>query len=213
MQNLPLETIAWVSLGFFAFALIHSLLARSALKEKVLSVYPKAAAFYRFIYVCIAVFTLWLWWYFVPDMGTVVYSIRFPFNLLFYGVQTIAVLGFIQSLRSSGTQSFLGIKQMRLYLKKKKLPGYLDEPSDENLYRSGLYKYVRHPLYTFSILLMLARPDMTLRWAILTVLFTLYFWIGSYFEERELIKRFGEKYITYQNEVPRFIPTLKQFFR
>jgi len=212
MWELPLETIGWVSLGFFAFALVHSLLARSALKEKIFNFFPAASAYYRIMYVGIALFTLGLWWYFIPDMSQKFYSIDPPFKWMFHTLQLAAAIGFIQSLRNSGTQSFLGITQLRRYWKHGKLPGYLDDLSTEALHCSGLYKYMRHPLYTFSILFMVANPEMSLRWALLTVLFSLYFWIGSYFEERELIKKFGEQYVLYQRKTPRFVPHILKLF-
>lgn len=213
MQNLPLEIIAWVSLGFLAFAVIHSLLARSAVKEKVFNNIPAASAYYRFVYVCIALITLGLWGYYIPDMQRLLYSIDVPYHWFFYAVQLVAAIGFIQSLRNSGTQSFLGITQIRIYWKYNRLPGYLDEPSNEKLHCSGLYNYMRHPLYTFSILFMIARPTMTLRWLLLTILFSLYFWIGSYFEERELVKRFGEEYTLYRKNTPRFLPKIKKLIQ
>jgi protein-S-isoprenylcysteine O-methyltransferase Ste14 len=38
------------------------------------------------------------------------------------------------------------------------------------------------------------------------LLFTLYFYFGSVFEERRLLAEFGEAYQDYQRRVPRFIP-------
>jgi protein-S-isoprenylcysteine O-methyltransferase Ste14 len=48
---------------------------------------------------------------------------------------------------------------------------------------------------------------MTTNLLITYLLFTLYFYLGSIFEERRLLAEFGDAYQDYQRRVPRFIPT------
>ena len=64
----------------------------------------------------------------------------------------------------------------------------------------------RHPIYLFSILFLGLRPTMDLFYFIFYLVIVLYFIIGSYFEEKKLVERFGQIYIDYQKEVPRIIP-------
>ena len=47
---------------------------------------------------------------------------------------------------------------------------------------------------------------MTLTYFIIVVIFVMYFYIGSVFEEKRLIEKFGEAYIRYQKSAPRIIP-------
>jgi protein-S-isoprenylcysteine O-methyltransferase Ste14 len=70
----------------------------------------------------------------------------------------------------------------------------------------GFYRYIRHPLYFFSLIVIWLLPVMT--WNILAwnICVTIYLFIGSLFEERKLVREFGEKYIEYQKQVPAFWP-------
>jgi len=193
-------------LGFIGFALIHSILARRSVKGYIFKKFPVLSAFYRIIYVFIAVATLACWWWFIPEMPAILYEAPSPVSWLLRIVQLAALYGFYVALRNTGTGSFLGVRQIKKYMVDGTLPDDYDEYASKSLNSTGLYNHMRHPLYTFSILFMVANPVMSYKWAYLTLLFTLYFWIGSYFEERGLIRKFGRSYKKYQEEVPRFIP-------
>jgi protein-S-isoprenylcysteine O-methyltransferase Ste14 len=39
-----------------------------------------------------------------------------------------------------------------------------------------------------------------------TVVIILYFYLGTFFEERRMVHTFGEEYRKYQERVPRFLP-------
>jgi protein-S-isoprenylcysteine O-methyltransferase Ste14 len=65
---------------------------------------------------------------------------------------------------------------------------------------------VRHPLYFFGLLFLWLTPVMTINLLTTYLLFTLYFYIGSFFEERRLRAEFGPAYRQYQQRVPRLIP-------
>lgn len=116
--------------------------------------------------------------------------------------------GAIYSLYQTDVWSFLGIRQVVSHWL-----GRDEAPSapqlTETLVVSGLYAYVRHPLYTFSMMVLWLNPQMTRSSLLLTAVFTLYFFIGSLFEERRLAQRFGAAYRDYQTRVPRFLPRLK----
>ena len=73
----------------------------------------------------------------------------------------------------------------------------------------GLYRYVRHPLYTLSILFIWLTPVLTWNALALNIGVTLYMVIGSYFEERKLLDAFGEEYAGYRQRTPMLVPGLK----
>ena len=76
------------------------------------------------------------------------------------------------------------------------------------LQQRGLLHYVRHPLYSGILVglvgLVVYQPD----WKHL--IFSLaafgYIRIGIYFEERKLIRTFGDAYVHYRQRVPMLIP-------
>ncbi|MHA1335725.1 MAG: methyltransferase family protein [Promethearchaeota archaeon] len=77
------------------------------------------------------------------------------------------------------------------------------------LHTEGIYSFVRHPLYSAIILLILPAIIILLRliflWLVIFVeLIVFHFGIKE--EEKELIEKFGEKYIEYMNRVKRIIP-------
>ena len=79
------------------------------------------------------------------------------------------------------------------------------DDGDEALHLDGLHRYVRHPLYaaTFPILWGLVDSEFALATAIWA---SAYFWLGSRYEERRLIARYGEAYRRYRTQVPAFVP-------
>jgi len=76
----------------------------------------------------------------------------------------------------------------------------------------GIHRYVRHPLYSGTILfvwgLFVLFP--LLNNLIAVILLTAYVWIGIYFEEKKLIIEFGKKYEDYIATVPKLIPDFKK---
>jgi protein-S-isoprenylcysteine O-methyltransferase Ste14 len=74
---------------------------------------------------------------------------------------------------------------------------------------AGPYRWVRHPLYLFMILMIWSYPDLTRDRLLFDLLWTVWIVIGSYLEENDLIVEFGEAYREYQKRVPMLIPLLR----
>ena len=70
----------------------------------------------------------------------------------------------------------------------------------------GPYRWVRHPLYFFVLLMIWSYPYLTVDRALFNVLWTLWIAIGSVLEERDLVAEFGDRYRKYQRNVPMLIP-------
>ncbi len=70
----------------------------------------------------------------------------------------------------------------------------------------GPYRWVRHPLYFFVLLMIWSYPNLTVDRALFNVLWTVWIFIGSVLEERDLVAEFGDRYREYQRNVPMLIP-------
>lgn len=198
------------SIFFILFCVSHSLFAHKRCKEMLLDAIPTLKPFYRIFYNILATLLLLLWLMTLPD-EQILYQSEGGWMLLMISIQILAALAALKSLKGHGTV-FMGIKQLMVYFKHGEEPGYLDEPKKGRLMRSGFYSYMRHPLYTFSMIILLCSPIMTYNLVYIMICVALYFYVGSFFEERSLTKRFGNTYRTYQKEVPRFIPNLFHIF-
>jgi len=81
----------------------------------------------------------------------------------------------------------------------------------KNLIVSGPYCYVRNPMITSVLTMQIAEALLLNTW-LCWVLFAL-FWLANMiyfplFEEKDLEKRFGESYLEYKRNVPRWNPRL-----
>ena len=70
----------------------------------------------------------------------------------------------------------------------------------------GPYRWVRHPLYTLSLIMIWAHPDPTADRLLFGLLWSAWIVLGGRWEERDLRARFGTRYRDYQQRVPMFIP-------
>ncbi len=70
----------------------------------------------------------------------------------------------------------------------------------------GAYRFVRHPLYLFMILLIWSTPRFSTDQLLFNVLWTLWIVVGTRLEERDLVADFGDTYRRYQVSVPMLLP-------
>jgi len=111
----------------------------------------------------------------------------------------IAVLLFFLGGRHYDARQFLGIKQIREGNSNKLIT------AKDELDASGILGITRHPWYLASILFIWAR-QLDVSAIIVNVVFTSYLIVGTYLEEKKLVREFGEKYLTYQQMVSMLIP-------
>lgn len=196
--------ILLIILAFTLFGILHSYLASDRFKEKLIKEAGTLIAFYRIIYNIIAFFSFYLLYEIVPHPDNKIYDLPTPWDFVILIPQFICLAGFIWTFRYFSAAEFIGINQVIRYFRGE----YKTEDSDEKLTLriEGLYKYSRHPMYFFSILFLLFRPVMDIFYLTFFLCIVGYFYAGSYYEEKKLIRTFGEKYLEYQKSVPRIFP-------
>jgi protein-S-isoprenylcysteine O-methyltransferase Ste14 len=190
----PLITL----LAIFAYGALHSLLASPWAKRLVRQAFGSTSdRFYRLFYNLLGGLT------FLPVLavvainpGALIYRIPWPWSLLTMFGQAGAVLLLVIGLLQTDVWHFLGLRQLV----------QADQAYTPTLVVSGLYRWVRHPLYMAGLIFVWLTPVMTASILTLNIGLTLYLLIGSAFEERRLFAEFGHAYLKYQQAVPRLFP-------
>ena len=111
----------------------------------------------------------------------------------------LTVLLFFLGGRHYDAHQFLGIKQIQEGTSNKVIT------ATGELYTSGILGITRHPWYLAAILFIWAR-QLDLSGILVNIILTAYLIVGTYLEEKKLIKEFGEKYLAYQKRVSMFLP-------
>lgn len=180
------------------YGFIHSLIAANGFKHLIYRILGDGAKkYYRLFYSIFAVITLLpvlILTLLIPDQT--LYTIPAPLVYVTVFLQIISALLLTYSVIQTGALQFIGLSQL-LGL------GYKDR-----LNTGGLYRYVRHPLYTFSLLFLWLTPTMTRNFALLYAALTVYILIGAVVEERKLLQTFGPAYQEYRRKTPFIIPFL-----
>ncbi len=193
-----------IFLLFVVYAWVHSVLASYRVKESIKKNFGNLIAFYRMGYNLFAIVSLYLIYELSPKPHVIIYDLQNPFDMLILIPQFIALIGLLWSFKYVCVKEFLGINQIKRYIQKK-YSSDLDE--DLTLTIGGPYKYSRHPIYFFSIMFLLFRPTMDLFYLTYFLLIVAYFYIGAYYEEKKLVRSFGEIYKRYQESVPQIFPS------
>ena len=118
---------------------------------------------------------------------------------LMRAVFILAILGSYWGFRALGSFDAFGLSPILNNLRGK------DPPPLPFIVR-GPYRWVRHPLYFFCLLLIWSCPDLSLDRLLYNILWSTWIIVGSVFEERDLLADFGESYRDYQRKVPMLIP-------
>jgi protein-S-isoprenylcysteine O-methyltransferase Ste14 len=194
-----------ISLLFAVYAWIHTVLASHRFKESIKKNFGNIIAFYRLGYNLFAIVSLFLIYELSPKPHVIIYDLPKPYDVLILIPQFTALIGIFWSFKYICIREFIGINQIERYMQKM-YSSDLDE--DLTLTIGGPYKYSRHPVYFFSIMFLLFRPTMDLFYLTFFLLIVAYFYIGSYYEEKKMVKSFGEIYTNYQKSVSQIFPSI-----
>ena len=185
------------------YGVLHSVLASRVMKLWAESIFgaPAARTWYRLFYNLVAVLTLLpVFWLIATTPDQPLWSVSQPWASAFRLVQLVGVIGAVIAVMQTGAFSFAGFSQL--------FEGGKGEERGV-LVTGGLYRLVRHPIYTFSLLVLWFSPTFTVNSLAFALGATGYFLIGMIFEERKLTQEFGQSYIDYKSKTPALVPGLK----
>jgi protein-S-isoprenylcysteine O-methyltransferase Ste14 len=180
------------------YAGMHSLLASLGIKTWVRQRFgARGEQWYRLVYNVFAVLSglpILTLLYLLPDQ--LLYQIPFPWILLTTLGQLAGAVIIVVGILQTDVWHFIGLRQII----------QADNIQKLSMVSSGLYSWVRHPLYTGGLLLIWLVPTMTLNLLTIFILLTIYLIFGAKLEEKRLLEEFGDEYRGYLAQVPMLLP-------
>jgi len=185
----------WTALAIDAalltlFAFHHSLFAREPVKDVIARMIPAdlVRSFYVWIASTLLILVCALW----RSIGSELYTVR---GLLAIVVVSVQLGGLWITARSAARINPL------------ELAGIRPPSPSRGLQVGGPYQWVRHPLYLGWMLMVFATPHMTGDRLTFAAITTGYLMVAIPWEERSLLRTFGENYARYMRAVKwRMIP-------
>lgn len=190
-----------INLGLVAlFGATHSVMARDWFKRWLTRFVPEVAE--RSVYVLqssVFLAIAMLHWQAMPQ---VIWHVEGAAAWLFYAAFGLGVVVLLWSTFLIDHFELFGVSQTWRHLR--------GTPSPRPEFRTpALYKIVRHPMQLGVVIMFLATPHMTVGHLLFAGAMIGYIVVGLYFEERSLVREFGDAYRAYQRRVPMLFPSLR----
>jgi len=200
-NSLTVYAILIDTLLVLVFALQHSVMARDWFKSKINKIIPSASERATYVLLSgIALILIVLYWQ--PIDGNI-WDLQD--NFLWWVLTGLMIFGWLFSVVATFVINhfeLFGLQQGYYHLKNKKTP-------DISFQENFLYKFIRHPIQLGVLIGIWFTPIMTFGHLLLSFLFSVYIFVGLYYEEKDLVKELGEAYLDYKNRRGMIIPKIK----
>ncbi|MDQ6757745.1 MAG: isoprenylcysteine carboxylmethyltransferase family protein [Bacteroidota bacterium] len=180
------------------YGVLHSFFANADVKFFFQKHLGTKFKYYRLAYSLFAAITLilLLWYQF-----SIYSTMFFTSEMVRYGLSLVLLLPGLIIMIVCINKYFYELSGIQAFQKNKPI-------IKPTLQQNGLHKYVRHPLYSGTILFVwgLFLMFSLLSNLIAAVVLTSYVFIGISMEEKKLLKEYGNEYYQYSRKVPKLIP-------
>lgn len=200
-ESVSLSTALGINAGLILlFGLQHSIMARRGFKQWLTRMIPEAAE--RASYMLMSgIVTMIAVYYWQPVEGVVWQVENSVLQVAIWCAYAFGAVYLLLATLVTNHFELMGLRQVYLYFRNKP---YTALPFT----RKFMYRYSRHPMMLGMLMLLWANPNMSVSHFVLAGLFTVYMAVGMFFEERDLIKQFGDTYRKYKKEIATFIPRM-----
>ncbi|MCK6539057.1 MAG: isoprenylcysteine carboxylmethyltransferase family protein [Anaerolineales bacterium] len=190
----------WLIFAIAIWGVVHSITASLGFKTLLCRALGDGfMRFYRLLYNTFSVLSfapiLYLM-FALPDRD--LYRVPSPWNYAMLAGQGLSAILLLAAFLQTDTLSFIGLRQL------------FEEEKPGKLVKTGFYRVMRHPLYTFGLLILWLSPSVSVNSFVVYVSLTVYILAGAYFEERKLLHEFGREYAEYKSVTPMLIPGLSK---
>ena len=183
------------------FAIQHSVMARKQFKQWWTQFVPKSVE--RSTYVLFSSLALMLLFWQWRPIPSPVWTIDDP--TVASAVLGLSLFGWVIVF----TSTFL-INHFELFGLHQVANNLAGRPMPAPRFRTPLYyNFVRHPIYLGFVIAFWAAPVMSVGHLVFAVACTGYILVGIWFEERDLVAQFGDRYRRYREQVGMLIPSRK----
>lgn len=193
----PVPIALAIDLGLLAlFAIQHTVMARPPFKRALVRAIPEAAERSTFV-LAAALALLLLFWLWRPIPGSAWQLGGVP-GAAVYGAGWVGWALLVAATFMISHLDLFGLRQAWL--------GAAGRPYTEPPFQTRwFYRLVRHPMMTAFLVIFWAAPSMTLGHLLFSGGATAYILVGTWFEERALLRSLPE-YRDYRTRVPKLIP-------
>ena len=184
------------------FAVQHSVMARKWFKDWWTRIVPKPVERSTYVlFSSVALILLFMLW---RPLGGLIWSVEDPIGRVV--LRSLFAFGWALILYSTfliNHFDLFGLRQVWRSLR--------GQPEEELRFTTpGPYQLVRHPLYVGWLFAFWMTPVMTFAHLLFSVATTAYILLAIQFEERDLMRQFGDRYRDYRRSVPMLIPSFRK---
>ena len=191
-----IKTHIILALAWIVYCVLHSVFASQWFKQKAAKRMGRNFKYYRLFYSLFATLTFF---------ALVIYHFSIDTKRIFSPGIVLQITGWVLVVT--------GLVVMALYIFNTGLRWLIIHDKEQKLVQNGIHRYVRHPLYSGTFLLIWGLWLVFPSWGLLimNIIITIYTLIAIRFEEQKLVSEFGETYINYKKTTPMIMPRLRVF--